>query len=131
MQLRPSGLILVKMDTGSIFHCLRDKEIRGSNGLESLSPKNYSNQCSARSVKASDSFCSLLYGTVHYRSLQCRVGALHFYLVNNSVTDILYTHIIQFVDSDNQLCYTKRPDKQGVFPGLTTSFKTRFKFTST
>ena len=68
MQLRPSGLILVKMDTGSIFLCLRDKEIRGSNGLESLSPKNYSNQCSTRSVKASDSFCSLLYGTVHYRS---------------------------------------------------------------
>ena len=124
MQLRPSGLILVKMDTGSIFHCLRDKEIRGSNGLESLSPKNYSNQCSTRSVKASDSFCSLQKFTMPSRSFT-------FYLVNNSVTDVLYTHIIQFVDSDNQLCYTKRPDKQGVFPGLTTSFKTGFKFTST
>ena len=91
MQLRPSGLILVKMDTGYIFHCLRDKEIRASNGLGSLSPKNCSNQCSTRSVKASDSFCSLLFGTVHYRSLQCRVGALHLIYLT---TQLLMFHTL-------------------------------------
>ena len=64
---------------------------RAFNCLGSLSPKNCSNQCSTSSVKASDSFCSLLFGTVHYRSLQCRVGALHLIYLT---TQLLMFHTL-------------------------------------